>query len=348
MPISRPTLQTLVNRSTTDIQGAAGFSVPILPVSVLRVLAKLFAGAVHLLYGYIQYFSRQIFPDTAESAYLSEWASIWGITREAATYAQCVLTVTGVNTSDIPAGTLWINANGIEYASNADATIAGSTAVAATATTSGSVGTPTVGDTPVLVNPVAGLDSAATVASVTAGQDSELDPALLTRLLARIQTPPQGGALTDYVAWARTIAGVTRAWPYGGMFGPGTVGVTFVMDNTEGGPIPDGGTVYAVQAYINTVRPVTANVTVFAPTALPVDFTIHLVTSSTPVQEAIEAGLAAYISDAGTPGQTLLLTQISAIVAENSAGSDFVLSVPAANVVVGVSYMGTMGTVTWV
>jgi len=186
------------------------------------------------------------------------------------------------------------------------------------------------------------------VASVTAGQDSELDPALLTRLLARIQTPPQGGALTDYVAWARTIAGVTRAWPYGGMFGPGTVGVTFVMDNTEGGPIPDGGTVYAVQAYINTVRPVTANVTVFAPTALPVDFTIHLVTSSTPVQEAIEAGLAAYISDAGTPGQTLLLTQISAIVAENSAGSDFVLSVPAANVVVGVSYMGTMGTVTWV
>lgn len=347
--ITRPTLQTLVSRITTDIQNAVGFSAPLLPNSVLRVLAKVFAGSIHMLYGYIQYFSQQIFPDTAESSYLGEWAAIWGITRQPASYAQCVLTVTGVNGSDVPAGTLWISTSGIEYASNADATIAGATAITVTATTSGSAGTPSAGDTPSLVNPVAGVDSSATVsdAGIVPGEDTETDAALLTRLLARIQTPPQGGAQTDYVAWARTIPGVTRAWAYGGMFGPGTVGVTFVMDDQADTPIPAGGTVAEVQAYIETVRPVTAAVTVFAPTALPVNFTIHLVTSTADVQAAIEAGLAAYISDAGYPGQTLLLTQMSAIVAENSAGSDFAMTAPVANVAVGQSYMATMGTITW-
>jgi uncharacterized phage protein gp47/JayE len=349
--ISRPTLQTLVNRITTDVQNAVGFATPLLPNSVLRVLAKVFAGSVHMLYGYIQYFSKQIFPDTAESAYLSEWASIWGITRQPASYAECVLTVTGIDGSDVPAGTLWIDpANGIEYASNADVVIAGATAITVTATTSGSAGTPAAGDTMSLVNPVAGVDAASIVsnAGIVPGEDTETDAALLTRLLARIQTPPQGGAATDYVAWARTISGVTRAWAYGGMFGPGTVGVTFVMDDQVGSPIPAGGTVAEVQAYINTVRPVTATVTVFAPTALPINFTIHLDTSTADAQTAIEAGLAAYISDAGYPGQTLLLTQLAAIVAENASGSDFVMTVPAANVPVGQSYMAVMGAITWV
>ena len=347
MPLSRPTLSTLVSRITTDIQSAAGFTTPLLPNSVLRTLGKVYAASVHMLYGFISYMAAQIFPDTAESNYLGEWASIWGITREAATYAAAVLTVTGVNGSNVPAGTLWVDTNGIQYASNASATISGFTAIAVTATTAGSIGTPTVGDTPQLLNPVAGVNTSATVASVTAGQDQETDAALLTRLLARIQTPPQGGALTDYVAWARTVAGVTRAWAFGSQYGAGTVGITFAMDNQVGGPIPSSGSVALVQAAINAVCPVTAIPTVAAPTALPVNFTIHLVGSTTALQTAIQTALQAYIQDYGYPGSTLLVTQMIAQIAANSGGNDFTLSAPSANISVNNLQLATFGAITW-
>ncbi len=350
MPITRPTLSDIVARMTTDIQTAAGLATPLLPNSLLRTLAKVAAGGIHMLYGYIQYFSRQTFPDTAESAYLDRWASVWGVTREAATYAACTLTVTGVDTSAIPAGTLWISASGIEYASDADAVIDGATAVPVTATTAGAMGTPIAGDTPGLVAPVAGVDASATVAAlgITNGVDTESDAALLTRLLARIQTPPQGGALTDYVAWARTVAGVTRAWAYPGMYGAGSVGVTFVCDGQMGGPIPSGGTVTEVQTAIDALRPVTAAVTVFAPTASPVAFTITgLSGASADVKAAIAAALQSYVEESGFPASVLLLTRFIMEIAENSQGADFELTIPAANFVVGAGQIATMGAITW-
>ena len=348
MPPSRPLLSDLVSRVTTDVEASTGYTTPLLPVSVLRVLAKVFAGAVHLLYGFCQFMAAQIFPDTAESSYLDEWASIWGITRQAATFPVCNLTVTGVNTSTIPEGTLWVALSGVEFESTAGATIAGGTAtVPVTATTSGSVGNPDSGDTMALVNPVAGVNSSATVAvsGIVDGQDAETDAALLTRLLARIQDPPQGGSEADYVAWARSIAGVTRAWVT--ILSPGNLQVRFVTDNAVGGPIPDAGTIAAVQAYLNTVRPVTANVTALAPSLETINFTIALAAPTDEIKAAITAGLTAYIAENGYPGQTLLQTRFIQIIAENAGTSDFTMPEPSASVALTTSEFGQIGTITW-
>ena len=111
-----------------------------------------------------------------------------------------------------------------------------------------------------LVSPITGVTTVGEVAEdgLTGGVDQEADAALLARLLRRIQEPPHGGAEADYVTWALECTGVTRAYAEGGRMGAGTVGVTFLMDDTEGGPIPTPDDMARVQAYIDERRPVTA------------------------------------------------------------------------------------------
>ncbi|MBI4800443.1 MAG: baseplate J/gp47 family protein, partial [Desulfarculus sp.] len=90
-------------------------------------------------------------------------------------------------------------------------------------------------------------------AGLTGGADQEADAALLARLLYRIQTPPQGGAGSDYIRWALEVPGVTRAYVYPRRLGAGSVGLTVLMDDAAYGPIPSAEDVARVQAYIDEV-----------------------------------------------------------------------------------------------
>lgn len=128
MPLDRPSLHTLQTRIEGDIESGIDASAPLLRNSVLRVLARVFAGAVHLLYGLIVWVSRQVFPDTAEAEYLERWAGIYGISRIPATFASGRLTLTGANGTVIPAGTVFVADGDLEYISSSDATISGGTA----------------------------------------------------------------------------------------------------------------------------------------------------------------------------------------------------------------------------
>ena len=57
-------------------------------------------------------------------------------------------------------------------------------------------------------SPIAGMDSTATIATtVTEGEDEEAIEDLRTRVVARMQNQPQGGAAADYVGWAREVPG---------------------------------------------------------------------------------------------------------------------------------------------
>jgi uncharacterized phage protein gp47/JayE len=95
------------------------------------------------------------------------------------------------------------------------------------------------------------------------------------------------------VAWALTVAGVTRAWSYPLELGAGAVTVRFVRDNDGAGAaiIPDSGEVAAVQAAIDALRPVTATVTVVAPVADALAFTIHVVPDTTLTRAAVTTEL---------------------------------------------------------
>ena len=199
-----------------------------------------------------------------------------------------------------------------------------------------------------MVTPIAGVQSQAQVAAggLTGGADIEVDTALRARLLARIRQPPHGGALHDYVAWALEIPGITRVWPVAGELGVGTVTVRFVRDD-DTDPIPDAAEVVALQAHLDAVRPVTAQVFAVAPIPVALDLQIRLTPNSTTVQAAVTAELQDLLRREAEPGATLLLSHIREAISIATGETDHELLAPVANVEHAAGEMPVLGTITW-
>lgn len=351
MPFSRPTLNDLIDRASADINSRLPGADARLRRTLLGVLARMQAGSAHALYGYLDWLARQFMPDTAETEHLERWSSIWGVTRKAPVAATGSVTFTGTDSSTIPAGTTLQRSDGAEFTTDAAGTISGGTAlVAVTASTAGASGNTAAGSSLSLVSPIAGVNSAATVDAngLAGGSDTETDTALRVRLLARIQQPPHGGADFDYTAWALEVVNVTRAWVYPNELGLGTVVVRFMMDDSYSGGIPQAADVSNVQAYIDALRPVTAALTVLAPVAVPLDFTIQLTPNDSTTQAAVTTALQDLIDREAQPGGTLLLSHINEAISTASGETDHVLSVPAADVSLTTGQISTMGVITWV
>lgn len=349
MAFQRPTLNEIIERTFADLTSRLALQGALLRRSVVGVLARVLAGASHMLHGHLEWIARQAIPDTADE-WLPRWAAIWGITRKDAEFAEGSVTFTGtIGGTVIPAGTVLRRSDGVEYTTQADATIAGGTATATVkASEAGSAGNADAGTTLTLVFPIAGVGSSATVAAggLTNGSDVESDDDLRARLLARIQQPPHGGAAFDYEQWALEVPGVTRAWVYPLHLGPGTVGVTFVRDD-DASIIPDAAEVAAVQAHIDQKRPVTADVYVFAPVADPLNFTIQLNPDTAAVRAAVEAELRDLILREAEPGGTLYLSRIREAISVAAGEFDHVLVSPAADVVSATGHIATFGGITW-
>lgn len=349
MPLVRPTLASLIERRKADLASRLGTG-PVLRRSVLGVLAEVTAGADHLMYGYLDYIARQLFPDSADDGNLGRWASIWGLGRVAASAAVGEVTFTGTTGVIIPAGTRLRRADGAEFATDAEATITGgSETVAVTAVSAGFAENTEAGAVLTMVNPIQSVQATVTVAAggLAAGADEEGDDSLRARLLTRIRQPPHGGAAHDYEAWALEVSGVTRAWVYGNNQGPGTVGVAIVSDDDPEGPIPSGQKVEEVQAYIEARRPVTADVTVFAPEAAPIDMTITLSPDTGAVRAAVEAELRDMLKRDAAPGGTIYLSRIREAISVAAGESHHTLTVPSADVECDPGDFPTLGTITW-
>lgn len=349
MPFERPSLQALIERAAADIEARLPGTDARLRRSNLGVLARVHAGAVHGLYGYLQWLEQQLMVDTCEGAYLERYAGVWGVLRLPAAYAEGNLTLAGTDGVLVAAGTQWQRADGALFTSTADATIAaGAATVAVMADAAGAAGTTNAGSTLTLVSPIAGLIGTATVAAggLVGAADAEDDAALRGRLLRRIQRPPHGGSADDYVSWALEVPGVTRAWCYPLEGGPGTVTVRFVRDD-DVSIIPDAGEVAAMQEHIDALRPVTANVTVAAPTAVALNFTIALVPNTLAVQAAVQAELADLIRREAQPGGTLLISHIREAISVAAGETNHVLTTPSADVTRSTGQITTMGTITW-
>lgn len=350
MPFSRPALADLIERSINDIEARLPGVDARLRRSNLNVLSRVHAGAVHGLYGYLDWLARQVIYDTAEAEILDRWATIWLTQpRKVATPAVGNTTFTGTNATLIPAGTVVQRADAVAFTTDADATISsGAVTVAVTASVAGAAGNTDAATALTMVVPVAGVNGSATVAAggLSQGSDTEADASLRARLIARIQQPPHGGADYDYIAWTLEVAGVTRAWVYPQELGPGTVAVRFVRDD-DVSIIPDAGEVTAVQDYIDARRPVTAAVTVTAPVAVALNFTIAATPSTATVKDAITAELADLLLREAEPGATILLSHIRQAISIAAGENNYTMAVPSADVTHATGQMATMGTITW-
>jgi uncharacterized phage protein gp47/JayE len=345
----RPTLQELVTRIATDLRSRLEISGALLRRSMAMILARVIAGAAHMLHGHLDFLARQLFADQSEAAYLKRQASLFGITRTAATFATAAAGVTGTDGSEVPEGTLLVDAAGNEYETVGDVTIAsGVGTLAVRSMLAGADYSLTEAQELTFQSPIDGVDAVATVDSDPVdGTDEETDDALRTRLLERMADPPMGGSDPDYIAWAKEVAGVTRVWVTDLELGAGTVVVRFVRDNDSGSNIPSGGEVTEVQTYLDTKRPAHATVTVVAPTDAPTAFTIAVEPDTTAVRDAVQAELEDLYSREAEPGATMLISAIRTAIGIAPGLTDYTLTVPSADVTHTTNQLPSVGAITW-
>lgn len=348
MAFNRPTLEELVQRVSVDIETTLSVAGARLRNFFVTLFGKVVAGVAHLLHGHLEYISRQIFPQTADSENLAIHADIYGLSKEAGTFAERVITIEGVDGITIDAETELTTSDGVTFRTLSDVTISsGSATVTARATTSGEIGNAAVGTILTFINPIAGVTGEAEVTAVGVdGEDEESDESLLDRLLDRIQTPPLGGTQHDYETWAKQVNGVTRAWAKPLYLGAGTVATFFVRDG-ESPIFPSVAEVSEVSAYIESVKPIGAHSYVFSPTADLVNMTIELNPDTATIRANVQEELEDLFFRESGPGETILLSHINEAISIASEENDHILYQPSANFTSPNGKMPMLGTITW-
>jgi uncharacterized phage protein gp47/JayE len=322
MPWVTPTLEQLrsLNRDNITARLRSG---PMIPNSVLRVMADSNAGLGYLVLLYINWLALQLLPDTAETEWLDRHGNIWVGGRKTATFATGVATATGINGTVLPLGaqmSVSTPSGPIAFATTQAITIgSGATPVNIAALTAGQTGLD-VGASLSFTVAIAGIDGQATVSAIADGVNAETDDELRARVLDRIREPPMGGDAFDYVQWALGAPGVTRAWCSPTEQGIGTVTVRFMMDDLRAGPFtidtngaghgggfPEAADVTSVMTYLEARRPVAVkDFYVVAPLPQLISFTVnHLDDNDAATQAAIAASVAQMLAEKAAPASAI-------------------------------------------
>jgi uncharacterized phage protein gp47/JayE len=341
MPWVTPTLEQLrsMNRSNVQAQLRSG---PMIPNSVLRVMADSNAGLAYLVLLYINWLALQLMPDTAEEAYLDRFGNIWkpgGQGRKTATFATGVIQFTGLGSITMPAGSIMTGANDVTtgVAINfvtATPTLIGvsATNVSITAITPGATGL-VIGSQLQLQTGISGINGTGAISAITDGIEQETDDELRARVLDRIQEPPVGGDAEDFVAWAKATPGVnvTRAWCSPLEMGIGTVTVRFMTDDLINNIVgfPTAASITSVTNYIDSVRPVAIKDRwVFAPIPEPISFSIsNLTPDSVAIRNGIAASVALMLYNEAAPAHAINGVEQPATTIYASMVSDAIMSV---------------------
>jgi uncharacterized phage protein gp47/JayE len=356
MPWQTPTLRDVRSIVRDNIRAALPGADASIPNSVLRVLSDNQGALCHLTLQYIDWLALQLLPDTAETEWLDRHGDIWlvnadGTTgRKLATPAYGTATFTGPYNSTIPVATQMLGSGSIGFETTADIYIGPSLSSDGPirALDPGSAGNLPAGTG--LAVDASGVQ--AVVVDLDGGTDEETDEELRARVLRRIRMPPQGGAAHDYVAWALAVPGCTRAWCTPNEMGIGTVTVRVMFDElrADNGGFPLPQDLAAVEAYLDTVRPVAVkDFWVLSPIPQPIDFNLlGLVPYTDSVKAAIEQSILDMLYARAAPGQTIFaawkyatVMEAPGVVSFSTADSlDDVMESPGHMAVLGDIYYG--------
>lgn len=383
MPFARQTVQQLI------AQVKAGFGVVLagadmaLRRSNLIVSAIMMGGMVDAQYGYLDWMIENVLmPDTAGAPYSNRWGALKGVTPKGPVAATGQAQWSGgVADTPVPAGTLLQLQPGFIFQTTAaialDGTGAGTADIGAVLNAPDSDGSQwncDAGAALTLVQAIPGVPgTASVVADITNGAAPETNASFIARYLALYRAPPQGGDFNDYIEWALECPIVTRAWVSPLQKGPGTVVVYFMCDVTEsahnGFPqgtngvaasetrdAPATGDQLTLANFLYPLRPVTALVYAFAPTAAAQNFTLKYVPSGQ--QSAVEAAIAAVLEAEGAAayvdpttyavsGGTVELADIQAAVRAVPQCSIALVLSPTDNITTSLGDLPTLGTCTF-
>jgi len=350
MAFNRPTKKELVEQLKGYFNSRLDGVEARLPFTVVNIVAIGVAGAFHHLYGYVDWAVKQLFPETADRFFLLLHGLRRGITLKVATQSTGSVVFTGVDTTNIPAGTEVQRADGVAFTTDALVTIAAGTATAAVTAVLADANSNTVAGVKVtLTSPIPDITSEATIdtGGTTGGTDEEDIEDYRARVSERWKKPTQGGNKDDYIGWAKEVAGVTRSWSYPLENGDGTIVVRFMMDDTYGDGIPLAGDVTAVQTYLDNLRPATADVDAQAPVAKVINFTLTVTPDTADNRTAVEDEIKDLFRRRAEPGGTILLTQINEAISIAEGEEDHTLTSPAADVTSLTTEIPVVGAFTW-
>jgi uncharacterized phage protein gp47/JayE len=360
MPFTKPTLAQILARMKTDLQGKITEAGTWLKNSLMEIFLTVVSGSHYLMYDFLDWCKNQLFVTTAEAEYLEIQGAEYGIYRNYGVKATGNVTMTGAIGSVVPAATKLQSALGEIYVTATAGTFSSATMVlGVVAENVGSDYNQLEASTLSFVSPIAGVNTDATVNApgITGGTDIEDDDEYRERILTRKKQPPHGGTESDYVSWCKEVSGVTRAWSFPQLYGPGTIGVAFVRDG-DTPIIPTPADIATVRAYIVGHVDTTTGKTVGCPVTaepglimidvepLTIDFNIKTYPYNATVTASMLAKLAELMVAYGGPGDKITISQMyEAITAATGEIKSEIVS-PAADVVANYKQVPTLGTVT--
>lgn len=256
------------------------------------------------------------FADTTYGEYLDRRVAEQGLERKAGTKATGSVVLEGTPELDVPSGTIvstdsddpiyFITTEDVILDENGTATI-GIEAQEESASANVSEGSITVvnGD-------LQGSVNVTNPQATTGGTDPESDEELLERYLEHVRKPATSGNTADYIQWAKSVAGISDARCYPLWNGPGTVKVV-VMNASKRSP--NAETLLAVQQYIESMRPVGADVSVVSVNETPINVnaTITLATGGdlAVIKTQLAELLTTYFEDTAADASIVRYTQVA-------------------------------------
>ncbi|HGU6622663.1 TPA: baseplate J/gp47 family protein [Citrobacter amalonaticus] len=344
----RPTLAENISMIRTDLFARLDINDELRRMDE-DVRAKVYAGALHTVYGYIDYLATNMLPDLCDEGWLARHAAMKRCPRKAATAAAGFMRWEGVaDNLTVKAGAIIQRDDFVQYTATADAKSAGGVLrLPIICNVNGTTGNADDGTSLSLVTPVNGLPSGGMADTLVGGVDVEDVEEWRSRVLERYYWTPQGGADGDYIVWAKEVPGITRAWTYRHWMGTGTVGV-MVASSDLVNPILDDATVAAAQAHIEPLAPVAgSDLYVFKATPKTIDFTIDLNPDNAETRAAVVAELRSFLLRDGYPDGVLELSRINEAISIAAGEHSHKLIAPAADTPIAKNELAVLGGVTW-
>lgn len=328
MSLSTPSTKEISDNLIAQIESSINQTIPLLPKSFIRVLAKAISGVFILLYKYGGFIFLQLFIKNASFTNtiingktlnpLIEWGKLVGVGEpKSATNAELLINITVDNQiGSIDSQTQLIGKiNGVTYLTISSVLLNASTVqttIKAVADQQnggglGIIGNLNAGDIVSFVNPLANIQRDAVVVSqIVTGANAEEIEAYRQRVMDRWQKPPRGGAYSDYEIWGEEVEGIVNVYPYTSDC-PGQIDV-YVEATPESSGNADGfPTLAQLQAVLDSInydvnglasrRPVGALVNTFSITRAVIDTRIInlIVENQADVRESIINAIDEYL-----------------------------------------------------
>lgn len=287
--------------------------------------------------------------DETSGEYIDKQAERYGMMRKQGTKAQAELTLAGTAGTQAPAGTIFTTADGLQFATDADAIISnGQAAVLATAKEVGEKYNVEASKITQQYVSLPGI-TAVTNAAATGGTNPESNASLLGRLNMHRQKPRASGNKYHYEQWALEVDGVGAAHIFPAANGGGTVKVLIAGPDRQ--PV-DNAVVAACAANIEKNRPVCVGVTVESAQALAVDVSaaVRIESSTTPqqVQEKFSASLREYLRAIAFARYEIPYNRIAYMLLDVDGVTDYTsltVNGGSENVIIGENQVPMLGTV---